>query len=319
MGFVFTSVSFAQTYKLDEFGQADDADLKDRVNWIFTFLNHSEPVTAYVIVYGAVDRQISDSEQTELLVRIRHSIARSPDHEKRITTMFGGLRKDETAEVYIVPEGGEPPVPTWTIANSGGKKEALLWTTSRFHEEDGVLEDFVNRAVLYRIAEEESKDQTEPPDADYNGPAYTLPDESVPVTTEDEPETAPETITETNLQPEIKSPSIEIATQAEPTPALTAEDLEEIRFSWIQKEFGAAVIRRDGAHGVMIYYADDQFYDISRLEPFIEHGRDRIAEKAGIDPALIQVTFGGYRGRAQIEYYIVPEDGIEPEGRPEER
>lgn len=321
---IFSTVSFAQTYKLDEFKRVDEGELKDRVNWIFTFLNHSEPVTAYVIVYGAVDRRFADVEQTELLVRIRGSIARSPHHEARITTIFGGYRRDETAEVYIVPKYGASPEPTWTIGDSGGKKDALLWSTRRFREEDDELDEFVNRALLYRLAEADKfdADESEPviENTEYNDPAYTVPNDSYPITPSNTPE--PETLTETVSEPEIKSPSIGVVSQiieTEPTPDVTEEEREDIRFSWIASDFADDVKRQDGASGVMIFYADDQFYDISRLHAFIEQGRDRITGKAELDVCQIEVIFGGYRGRAQIEYYIVPEGGKMPEATPEER
>ena len=323
---LFSTVSLGQTYKLDEFKQVDDAELKDRVNWIFTFLNHSEPVKAHVIVYGAADRRLADVEQTELLVRIRGSIARSSHHEARITTIFGGYRRDETAEVFIIPKGGGAPEPTWTIGDSGGKKDPLLWSTRRFREEDDELDEFVNRAVLYRLAQEEEVkfdvDGSEPviENTEYNGPAYPIPNDSFPITPEIPVES--DTMTETPSEPGIKSPSIEVVSQnieTERTPELTEEEREDIRFSWIERYFADDVKKRDGASGVMIFYADDQFYDISRLHAFIEQGRDRITGKAELDVRQIEVIFGGYRGRAQIEYYIVPEGGIGPEPKPEER
>ena len=52
---------------------------------------------------------------------------------------------------------------------------------------------------------------------------------------------------------------------------------------------------------------------------FVEEGRNRIATDSGIDIARIHVVFGGYRGVAQVEFWIVPAGENSPEIRPEQR
>lgn len=315
---MLASGAYAQTFKLDEFRQVDERELKTRIYSLFNHLNYNREARGHVIVYAAADGHVSPGETLPLIDRIKQFVTSSPFHDALITLTYGGLRKTEAAEVYIIPDGSVPPVPTWTVGRSGGKTDAVLWSTRRFLEEDGVLEDYVNRAVLNRLAEEEQdpQDGSEPSETtEYNGPAYIIENDSVPISVPFDDYPAPQPLE--NREPD--TPSRWESDDPQSATGLTAEDLEEMRFDWIERDFAQAVAKRDGASGVMIFYADDQFYDISRLHSFIEQGRDRITGLAGLDVCQIEVIFGGYRGRAQIEYYIVPEGGKVPEARPEER
>lgn len=312
----FSSVSFAQTFKLDEFRQVDERELKTRIYSLFNHLNYNREARGHVIVYAAADGHLSPGETLPLIDRIKQFVTSSPFHDALITVTYGGLRKTEAAEVYIIPDGSVPPVPTWTVGRSGGKTDAVLWSTRTFREEEDELDEFVNRALLRRLAEEEEITYTDPEfeSTEYNGPAYTVPNDSYPIA--DGPEDNSETV------PMIKIPmpfNANDQTEVEHPADLSAVDIDTMRFSWADRDYAEAVAKRDGASGVMIFYADDQFYDISRLHAFIEQGRDRITGLAGLDVCQIEVIFGGYRGRAQIEYYIVPEGGKVPEARPEER
>ena len=312
----FVSVSFGQTFKLDTFSKLDDGELKQRVYSFLGHLVYNQEATGYIIVYGSADELPPEADSSELLYRIRHVIARSTYDKERVTIMYGGLRKTDAADLFVVPAGAPLPEPTWTVARSGGSKKPLLWATDRFHEEDGVLEEFVNRALLRRL---ENNEETTPEQTDvYDGPAYAVPDDSVPMTPEfdgrEQIKSPPDEAIAELIRPQEIQPTV-----IESPVELSAEDLDEIRFSWVERDFAEAVVKRDCSRGVMIFYADDQFYDIARLENFIGQGRDRLAAKAGIDTYLIDVVFGGFRGQAAVEYNIVPEGGQQPEPKPDDR
>ncbi len=70
---------------------------------------------------------------------------------------------------------------------------------------------------------------------------------------------------------------------------------------------------------MIIFYADDAYYDVSKLQSHIEDGRRRIAEAAKISPDKIQVIFGGYRNFIEAEFWIVPKRGEMPKPKPEEK
>ena len=70
---------------------------------------------------------------------------------------------------------------------------------------------------------------------------------------------------------------------------------------------------------MIIFYADDAYYDVSKLQNLIEEGRRKIAEAGKISPDKIQVVYGGYREMVQAEFWIVPKKGESPLPKPEER
>lgn len=96
-------------------------------------------------------------------------------------------------------------------------------------------------------------------------------------------------------------------------------EINKARFQWAKKKFGDALAADATATGIIILYADENYYDIGRLNSFVDEGRGRIASEAGIDPGRIQLMFGGYRGNAQVEMWIVPAGEQFPELKPENR
>lgn len=101
--------------------------------------------------------------------------------------------------------------------------------------------------------------------------------------------------------------------------ATNIEELNKLNYSWAKKKYGEALKKDPTARGVLVLYADENYYDIGRLTNFVEDGRDRIASGSEIDAGRIQVVYGGYRGLAQIELWIVPEGQDMPELKPENR
>lgn len=189
-------------------------------------------------------------------------------------------------------------------------KGTFLWSKKSIStgHDAGDLEGFVNRAVLYGGEIEEVNDEPEVPV--YDGPAYIESDDR------DEPEDdlqKPVEVLQTQADsdvPESSGPQVQ-----EEGP----DDGVDLRFTWTDKRFADAIDTRAGARGVMIYYADDTFYDIARLHAFVEEGRDLITSAGNIDADRIEVIFGGFRADPQVEYWIVPPGGKSPQPTPQER
>jgi len=167
------------------------------------------------------------------------------------------------------------------------------------NEDARPIDEFVNRAIVYRDMPE-----------DYDGPTLPAIEETEPNPSTSQPET---------WKLGLFIPELTYNTDNSEKPPLTAEELDAIRYGWTNKRFAPAIAKSKGSQGVMIYYADDQYYDISRLEPFIAAGRDRMAIAANLDPDRIEVIFGGYRGQVQVEYWLVPYGGTLPLAKPEAR
>ena len=93
---------------------------------------------------------------------------------------------------------------------------------------------------------------------------------------------------------------------------------DAMKFAWAKKSFGDAVKANPTANGVIVLYADENYYDINSLMAFVEDGRNRIAERSAIGGERIQIVFGGYRGIPQVELWVMP-DGSMPELKPDDR
>ena len=95
--------------------------------------------------------------------------------------------------------------------------------------------------------------------------------------------------------------------------------LDTLKFAWARATFGDAVKSSPTNTGVIVVYADENYYELERLMAYVEEGRDKIAEASKIGSERVQVVFGGYRATPQIEMWIVPQCGPMTELKPDER
>lgn len=301
-----TSRLFAE--KIDEFSHIDDSELYINVAVLFERLKTEPAGTyAYVIAYKGADALPADRDRNRVAERIREAIAIQNQDARQLVMIDGGFRKTDGAEFFFVEAGNKPPLPSNTVPAPKTPKSTVLWAKTILTEESSPIEEFVNRAIVYRDLE----------DDDTDGRPF------IPDLPETQPNPSP-AVPDPTSQPEIWKlglfiPDLTFNTDNSEKPPLTAEELEAIRFSWTNKKFAPAVAKTKGSYGVMIYYADDQFYDISRLEQFIAAGRDRMAYATGIFGESIQIIFGGFRGQVQVEYWLVPYGGTLPIAKPEDR
>jgi hypothetical protein len=122
--------------------------------------------------------------------------------------------------------------------------------------------------------------------------------------------------------------SAEVAPREETSEAKPADNdeayspgsrLDTVKYSWAKKAFGEAVKAAPTNNGVIVLYADENYFDVERLMGFVEEGRNRIATASVIPGDRIQVVFGGYRSAPQIELWVVPKGGPMPEFKTEDR
>jgi len=98
-----------------------------------------------------------------------------------------------------------------------------------------------------------------------------------------------------------------------------AEGQAARKFLWAKKSFGDAINAQPTNVGVVVLYADENYFDVNGLMSYVEDGRNLIAKKSGIESNRIQVVFGGYRASAQVELWVIPEGGAMPEFKTETR
>jgi hypothetical protein len=101
--------------------------------------------------------------------------------------------------------------------------------------------------------------------------------------------------------------------------SLSAPRMDTLKYSWAKKSFGEAIKTAPTNNGVIVLYADENYYDVERLMGLAEEGRNRISESSAVSGDRIQVVFGGYRAIPQVELWVVPRGGPMPEFKAEER
>lgn len=106
---------------------------------------------------------------------------------------------------------------------------------------------------------------------------------------------------------------------AEEESATGASRLDTMKYAWAKKAFGDAVKASPTTNGVIVLYADENYYDIERLMGFIEEGRNRVADMSALGGERIQVVFGGYRALPQVELWVVPQGSPMPEFKADDR
>jgi hypothetical protein len=165
------------------------------------------------------------------------------------------------------------------------------------------LNEFIRPDVRSRVDQEAVGDA----DPGYDSPSFGSSQSSEPV----EPE-----------NPKDAKPQEE---QEQQQPRGLDEDTSNIgasdsgKFLWAKRSFGEALKTNQGVGGVIVLYADENFYDINALMQFIEEGRNRIVQETEIPNERVLVMFGGYRGLPQVEYWLVPYGAPMPELKVEDR
>ncbi|HQU85576.1 MAG TPA: hypothetical protein PKY59_20750, partial [Pyrinomonadaceae bacterium] len=255
-------------------------------------------------VYNGKDFLPADYESKMFEKRIRQQIGFRKYDPEAVVFIDGGFRETVTTEFFLVPENGEIPTPTETVDKPviPTDKTFLFDKTHVYfnneydiyggiNEEDEFLLPSVKaRLEAERIAREEEwareKNLEEPNEIDSNEAAY-----------------------EQTENPE------EISEDYKPT----AEEIEEAKYSWAKENFGEMIEKQKDSRGVIVFYADDQYYDVSKLQARFEEGKQLIAKKSGISPNKMEIIFGGYRDNIQLEFWIVPKKGKNPTPSPQER
>jgi hypothetical protein len=103
------------------------------------------------------------------------------------------------------------------------------------------------------------------------------------------------------------------------------EDLDEVDageedpFYWFSKEFGGYLSLRPGIQGVIIFYADDQRYDIAQLTNHIDSAVSEFEQDGERIAGRVDIVYGGYRSWPEAEFFILPAGAAFPESTPEER
>lgn len=280
---------------IDEFGQLGHCDFGGRIDTFLADLQNKSTATGYIIVYQGADVLPAKYEDPGAERMIRNHINFRNFDMQRVVIISGGFRDEMRTQLWIVPAGAEPPVPSDTVpAPKIPVDKTFLFDKTYIHSDETgeLLQEFELPSVrAEREAEQAALDAEIEKWAAANS------------TAEDESES------EGPAEPEFE-PYID-----ERTP----DEIEAERFNWISEKFGGLLGSREGSAGMIIFYADDQTYDIAALHHFIEQGKFRLAEAAKIPASSIIVQFGGYRDSVETEFWVISQNGEIPQPKPDKR
>ena len=117
----------AEARKVDEFGDVCCEDEMARLDSFANELQSNPDATGYIVFYGGKRHQYPTCHRSKLALPRRGEaearVARLKPYlngnrgidSNRIVVVNGGYRAQWTAELWIVPKGANPPVPTPTV------------------------------------------------------------------------------------------------------------------------------------------------------------------------------------------------------------
>ncbi len=275
--------------KIDDFGVTGDCDMRSRLDNFLVTLQNNSNLRGVIIAYQGKDVLPANYD---LMTKLYENYFRFRNFDtSRIEIVSNIFRDERYTELWTVPNGIDAPVPTDTIPKPtipSGKTFLYDRNLISGREEGDFSEEFILPSVKaqeeaeLRAYEEENKSENTDEETIFEEPIQ---------------------ITETEAEIEQPSP----------------EEIEAAKFYWINETYGELIKKQKDSHGVIIFYADDQYYDVGKLQSHIEDGKRKIAEAAKISHNKIQVVFGGYRNFIEAEFWIVPKKGESPKPTPKER
>ncbi len=128
----------------------------------------------------------------------------------------------------------------------------------------------------------------------------------------------PATLDPTPVTEELSSGSAEVTEEVAQDPSGEEVSTDRNKFLWAKRSYGEAIKASPKSNGIIVLYADESVYDISRLMDLVQTGRNQIVEGSELGTERVQLVFGGYRGTPQVELWVLPQ-GSMPEFRVEDR
>jgi len=116
---------------------------------------------------------------------------------------------------------------------------------------------------------------------------------------------------EAKLKAEVKEDEDSNDTEFELEAQLNSKDFA--------KELAEVLSRDKTWRAVLIFYADEDEYDIQNSRQIIESLLQPYVKTSNLDLNRVKIIYGGYRVNCEIEIWVVNKNGIEPEPMPDEK
>jgi len=286
---------------VDEFGRVGECDFGGRMDAFLADLANKPDHQGYIINYLGVETLPADRENhfREKMI-MNHMSFRSFDRS-RITLVRGGFRETLATEVWLIPPGADFPAPSRRVP----EPRIPVNNTFLFDQSDFVTdsnEDLLDEFILASVKAREEAERLAQ-EAEWEAEQAALGENNEPEAKEENSEPEPQADGEVPSEQDSRTP----------------EEKEADRFRWADGPAWLYLYEHPRDSAVIIFYADDQYYDVHRFQSFVIEVKRRMANLAGIKSSRVRVVFGGYRGMPEFEFWIVPPKGKRPIATPEER
>lgn len=268
--------------KFDEFAELrGECDLGARLDNLAIQLQAEPESKGFIIVYSGkydLPERVSSYRKYmgDYLVNSRGIIA------ERLVIVDGGYRQTLMTELWIATKGASAPEPTDTINVAQELDSVLKFEEYQLYLPDS-FEPFseqpetIEEAEAGAVAEEVALEQ--------------------PVEAQEETAAA-------EAQPEESQETSELSREE--------EEAFESNVWWASKGYARALEMEAKARGVIIFYANREHTNFSRMKDVVELGKTRLIEKYGVKAERLTMTFGGYRKSSAVELWLVPANASLP-------
>jgi hypothetical protein len=277
---LFGSVVFVQAQetpkaiKVDEFPPLEECDSKLRWEFLLDELDKYPNAKIYAIGYQKIDALPGDYGSPLIFRSVENAFRFLRIDQSKVKLVFGGFRKKEGGELWIVPNGAEEPQPTDILP----KPEIPTDRTFLFGKKYLINYYLEEQAPFEFLLNSTQKEHLE---------------------------------MENEIEEENKKDGITDSTSVE-TETLSKEEIEEAKFFWKPSNFGEFLKNQKDLTGIIIFYGDEEYYDIQAIHTHLVEGRERIAQESQISTDRIKIIYGGYRGRVEADFWVVPKAGQSP-------
>ena len=300
---------------IDEFGQLSHCDFTGRIDVFLSELSQKPDHQGYVLNYKSIDELPGDRDTYYRQDWIAHHISFRQFDSALITLIRSGYLEEARTQLWIVPPGAGAPEGLASLPPPATPdKKTFLF------ERNTLASDKV--VVSFEMGEEAAESLPEFVLESVKAREKTEQEELERQIAEDQAEA--EQDTDGGENPELEASHAEHEASAEtqieePVDRRTEEQREEDRFAWADSRVAELIASRKSSTGMIIFYADDERYDIAKVRRFVTRGRDLLVHRGSLSKSRIKVVFGGYRPYPEAEFWFVPAKGKMPVPTPDER
>ncbi len=283
---LFSSIAFAQVQEksqaiLQDVISGNFNSCPPYLDHLFISISENPNSRGVIITYQSVNSLPADFDHPKMFRAVKNQIKFRGFDESRIRVIFGGFRPKIETEFWFVPQGADEPQPTETLPKPTIPTDKTFLYTEKYMVDYDWSSETPFEFLSLRAQKKRIKYENESAEEDKkNG-------------------------TEPSLTKEDTG--------------FTKEELEEMKFNWVNYKFGEVLKSQKDSIGTIIFYGDEKEYNLKAVRAHVEQGKKRIVKESKLQPNQIKIVYGGYRESLEAEFWVTPKGAKLPTPKPEKR